>query len=95
MSSAGTVNGRGFVISYSVQSGLSINRWIRGSFKVTIDTVVTEDAGEILMSGTTNNKTKSDSHKFFTTKIGLEFGTKSYDGESATGSGNMKYILGS
>lgn len=47
------------------------------------------------MSGSTNNKTKSDSHKFFTTKIGLEFGTKRYNNESATGSGNMKYILGS
>ena len=47
------------------------------------------------MSGVTNNNTKSDSHKFFTTKIGLEFGTKSYNGYSATGSGNMKYILGS
>lgn len=96
MSSAGTVNGRGFVISYSVQSGINDMKWIRGSFKVTIDTIVAQDDGCInSTTNSTDNVTKTDQHKFFTNKIALEFGTKSSGGNNVTGSGSMKYILGS
>ena len=80
MSSAGTVNGRGFVISYSVQSNPTYQNFAYGGFTVTIDTVVAnQSAGQ---SGT--GSTKSDSHKFFTSNlvcfdgfiIGIFFGTE-------------------
>ena len=94
MSSAGTVNGRGFVISYSVQTNVDSNRWCTGGYSVTIDTVVVNV--QSTNPGDTHcvNKSDSGSHKFFTSKIGLAFTTGSISGKSATGSGNMKYILG-
>ena len=91
MSSAGTVTGKGFVISYSVQSGLSTN--CTGGYSVTIDTVVAS-AGVINSSENATNRTASDKHKFFTSKIGLTFSTGTWDIYSSTGSGSMKYILG-
>ena len=91
MSSAGTVNGRGFVISYSVQSNPSNYNNAYGGFTVTIDTIVANQSAGNNGSGST----KSDSHKFFTSKIGLEFTTSTNGSYVGTGSGNMKYILGS
>ena len=41
------------------------------------------------------NQTSSDSHKFFTSKIGLEFTSSTNGMYTGTGSGSMKYILGS
>ena len=40
MSSAGTVTGKGFVISYSVSANLATSNRARGDYTVTIDTVV-------------------------------------------------------
>ena len=93
MSSAGTVNGRGFVISYSVQSNTSNS--CSGGYQVTIDTIVA--SVNAVNYGTPISKSASDSHKFFTSKIGLAFSTGAWSGTgySATGSGSMKYILGS
>ena len=92
MSSAGTVNGIGFVISYSVQSNTSNS--CSGGYQVTIDTIVA--SVNAVNSNTPISNSASDSHKFFTSKIGLAFstGTWSDGGYSATGSGSMKYILG-
>ena len=91
MSSAGTVNGRGFVISYSVQSNTSNS--CSGGYQVTIDTIVA--SVNAVNSGTPISKSDSDSHKFFTSKIGLAFTTGTWSSYSVTGSGSMKYILGS
>ena len=91
MSSAGTVNGRGFVISYSVQSNPSDYNNAYGGFTVTIDTIVANQSAGNNGSGST----KSDSHKFFTSKIGLAFTSANNGSYVGTGSGNMKYILGS
>ena len=91
MSSAGTVNGRGFVISYSVQSNPTESNFAYGGFTVTIDTVVANQSAGQYGTGST----KSDSHKFFTSKIGLAFTTSTNGSYVGTGSGNMKYILGS
>ena len=94
MSSAGTVTGKGFVISYSVQSGLSTN--CAGGYSVTIDTVVAS-ADVINSNGGASNRTASDKHKFFNTKIALAFttGRNGAGSGQVTGSGSMKYILGS
>ena len=94
MSSAGTVNGRGFVISYSVQC--NTGNWCRGGYVVTIDSTVASANAINSDRGYEVNQTSSDSHKFFTSKIGLEFTTGVYPGgnDSKTGSGSMKYILG-
>ena len=91
MSSAGTVNGRGFVISYSVQSNPSDYNNAYGGFTVTIDIIVANQYAGNNGSGST----KCDSHKFFTSKIGLAFTTSTNGTYVGTGSGNMKYILGS
>lgn len=77
--------------SYSVQSGLSTN--CAGGYSVTIDTVVAS-AGVMNSDSSASNRTSSDKHKLFTTKIGLSFSTGTWNGYSATGSGSMKYILG-
>ena len=92
MSSAGTVNGRGFVISYSVQTNSS--EWCRGGYDVTIDSVVASARTYNNEVGYNNQEKASDSHKFFTTKISLAFSTGIFSSYSATGSGSMKYILG-
>ena len=92
MSSAGTVTGKGFVISYSVQSGVSNS--CAGGYIVTIDTDVAS-AGAINSNGGATNRTASDKHKFFTSKIGLTSSTGKWYSYSSTGSGSMKYILGS
>ena len=91
MSSAGTVNGKGFVISYSVQSGHNTN--CNGGYVVTIDSTVAS-VNAVDANGSASNKTASVSHKFFTSKIGLAFTTGAWTSYSATGSGSMKYILG-
>ena len=91
MSSAGTVNGRGFVISYSVQSNPTELGYAYGGFTVTIGTIVANQ----FAGNNGPGSTKSDSHKFFTSKIGLEFTTSTNGSYVGTGSGNMKYILGS
>ena len=94
MSSAGTVNGRGFVISYSVQC--NTGNWCRGGYVVTIDSTVASANAINNDRGYEVNQTSSDSHKFFTSKIGLAFTTGTYPAgnDSKTGSGSMKYILG-
>lgn len=91
MSSAGTVNGKGFVISYSVQSNPTTSNYAYGGYTVTIDTVVANQNAGNNGSGST----KSDSHKFFTSKIGLAFTSSTNGVYTGTGSGSMKYILGS
>ena len=94
MSSAGTVNGRGFVISYSVQSGSGY--WSYGGYKVTIDlTDVATCNEQTYGNGGLVNKTANGSHLFFTSKIALAFTQGFYSSSYyATGSGSMKYILG-
>jgi hypothetical protein len=81
-----------------VQSGTYSN-WVRGGYTVTIDstTAATQAASGYSSSASYGNVTASGSHKFFTSKIALAFttGSNSYNSTSATGSGNMKYILGS
>ena len=95
MSSAGTVNGRGFVISYSVQSNTYDDIAI-GGYKVTVDSTVVATCTEQINSyGGLANKTANGSHLFFTSKIALAFTTGKIGNHSSTGSGNMKYILGS
>ena len=98
MSSTGTVNGKGFVISYSVQSNVSSNGVARGGYKVTVDNsnLASCDNDIDPNDGTMRNVTANGSHLFFTSKIALEF-TQGYYSSSffATGSGSMKYILGS
>ena len=101
MSSAGTVNGRGFVISYSVQSnfyngGSNVAFQCRGGYNVTIDNTSVASCRAVSNNNGTN-VTSSDTHKFFTSNIGLTFttGTASGHSQNATGSGSMKYILGS
>ena len=98
MSSAGTVNGRGFVISYSVQSNISSGgTYAIGGYKVTVDSTDVATCNEhVNNNGGLTNKTANGSHLFFTSKIALAF-TKGYCTSEyfATGSGNMKYILGS
>ena len=97
MSSAGTVNGRGFVISYSVQSNISSGAsYAIGGYRVTVDsTDVATCKEQIDPNGGLVNKTANGSHLFFTSKIALAFTRGTYGNFSATGSGNMKYILGS
>ena len=93
MSSAGTVNSRGFVISYSVQC--NTGTWFRGGYVVTIDSTVASANAINNENGYDVNQTSSDSHKFFTSKIGLAFTTGKYNNyDSKTGSGSMKYIFG-
>ena len=98
MSSAGTVNGRGFVISYSVESGRGPEGVVIGGYKVTVDsTVLATCTPQGNDYGGLESKTANGSHLFFTSKIALAF-TKITSGNnyySSTGSGNMKYILGS
>lgn len=102
MSSAGTVTGKGFVISYSVQSNccgersLYTTNWCRGGYTVTIDGTSVATCPSV-NDGGNSNVTASDTHKFFVSNIGLTFttGTASGARETATGSGSMKYILGS
>ena len=97
MSSAGTVTGKGFVISYSVQSGNS-SGVARGGYTVTIDSSnVATCAQTTNGNGGLTNITANGSHLFFTEKIALAFTTSRYAQSSyyATGSGSMKYILGS
>jgi hypothetical protein len=78
----------------------------RGGYTVTVDSknVATQAAGGSTSTSDGNsytNVTASGKHLFFTSKIALAFttGTASaslYSGTySATGSGSMKYILGS
>ena len=80
--------------SYSVQSGIS-GSYARGGYTVTVDS-----SNVATCSNTTNgglsNVTANGSHLFFTEKIALAF-TQGYLNSSynATGSGSMKYILGS
>ena len=97
MSSAGTVNGRGFVISYSVQSNVSSGGGHAiGGYKVTVDsTDVATCKEKTQYNGGLVNNTANGSHLFFTSEIALAFTTGRIDDYSATGSGNMKYILGS
>jgi hypothetical protein len=101
MSSAGTVTGKGFVISYSVTTNISTSSVTRGGYTVTIDSTNVATAAAYNNSTSGGNKTSaqtaSDKHKFFTSKIALAFttSTDSYYGYTATGSGSMKYILGS
>ena len=102
MSSAGTVNGRGFVISYSVQSNYYRHNneatnptfCCRGGYDVIIDKSVSScsAANDTYTDKSTN---ASGNHMFFTSRISLVFttGTSSSTVQSATGSGNMKYIL--
>jgi hypothetical protein len=97
MSTAGTVTGKGFVISYSVQSNPSGSSTYprSGGYTVTIDNT---DVATCSASNTSNNnQSKSDTHIFFTSKIALAFtiGTNSGNSGTAMGSGSMKYILGS
>lgn len=96
MSSAGTITGKGFVISYSVQSGLSSSGVARGGYTVTVDSSnVATCAQTTNGNGGLTNITANGSHLFFTEKIALAF-TEGYYNSSyrATGSGSMKYILG-
>ena len=97
MSSAGTVNGRGFVISYSVQSNISSGgSYAIGGYRVTVDSTDVATCNEQTYgNGGLVNKTANGSHLFFTSKIALAFTTGTISNFSATGSGNMKYILGS
>jgi hypothetical protein len=96
MSTAGTVTGKGFVISYSVQSNVGSYSRSSGGYTVTIDsTNVAYKASGTGSDNSQSNMTANGSHLFFTSKIALAFttGTETYG--SATGSGSMKYILGS
>lgn len=96
MSSAGTVNGRGFVISYSVQSGVTESGFAIGGYNVTVDSTDVATCNEKTYgNGGLVNNTANGSHLFFTSKIALAFKTGAISNFSATGSGNMKYILGS
>jgi hypothetical protein len=106
MSTAGTVTGKGFVISYSVsatQNGYNNgNCQCRGGYTVTIDSSNVATCSSVSSSSNANTTTQSASgnHKFFTSKIALAFTTgtgynSSGNSVSSTGSGNMKYILGS
>ena len=99
MSSAGTVTGKGFVISYSVSANLASGSRARGGYAVTIDTVVAnaDQYSSSSSNASYSNATSSDTHKFFNEKIALAFttGSNSALNVSATGSGSMKYILGS
>ena len=91
MSSAGTVTGKGFVISYSVTSNSSdLNRAI-GGYNVTVDS---SDVASCSPANNTHTKTATGSHLFFTSKIALAFSTGKNGEYTATGSGSMKYILG-
>ena len=97
MSSAGTVTGKGFVISYSVQSNSGYYSY--GGYSVTIDSVVASHTASSsdASSNPGPNTTASDKHKFFNTKIALAFttGRNGAGSGQVTGSGSMKYILGS
>ena len=81
-------------IDYMV--GASTTYQCRGGYDVTIDNTSVASCTAVSNNNGTN-VTASDTHKFFTSNIGLTFttGTASGDGENATGSGSMKYILGS
>ena len=92
MSSAGTVNGRGFVISYSVTSNASISNYAIGGYTVTVDS---SNVASCIPARNESTKTATGSHLFFTSKIALAFSTGTNSSYSATGSGSMKYILGS
>ena len=97
MSSAGTVNGRGFVISYSVQSNISSGgSYAIGGYRVTVDSTDVASCNEQTYgNGGLTNKTANGSHLFFTSKIALAFTQGFYNSSYyATGSGSMKYILG-
>ena len=96
MSSAGTVNGRGFVISYSVQSNISTNNNATGGYTVTIDNDNVAYVKETAPGGMSAIPSSANgSHLFFTSKIALAFTQGFYNSSYyATGSGSMKYILG-
>jgi hypothetical protein len=94
MSTAGTVTGKGFVISYSVQS--NNNTYARGGYTVTIDSTTVAKADPVTNNSSNVGTTSaSDKHIFFTSKIALAFTTGTIGSYSSTGSGSMKYILGS
>ena len=59
---------------------------------VAIGTITSQSA---VNSSTPISKSASDAHKFFVSKIGLNFYTGTWSSYSSTGSGSMKYILGS
>ena len=92
MSSAATVNGRGFVISYSVES--YSNDYALGGYEVTIDSVVANLPATNCTGQYNMHKNASDSHKFFTSKIGLKFTIATINGYNSIPYGSMKYILG-
>ena len=101
MSSAGTVTGKGFVISYSVQSnfyygGSNTSYQCRGGYNVNIDNTSVASCTAV-SNNSGSNVTASDTHKFFVSNIGLTFttGTASGNGTTITGNGSIKYILGS
>ena len=77
--------------SYSVQSNTSNS--CSGGYEVTIDSVVASQSA--VNSNNPISKSASDTHKFFVSKIGLNFYTGTWSSYSSTGSGSMKYILGS
>jgi hypothetical protein len=89
MSTAGTVTGKGFVISYSVQSGYS--NYYNGKYDVTIDSTVVATCTAYSNSANSKNFTATGSHLFFTSKIALAFTSNA----GVNASGSMKYILGS
>lgn len=79
-----------------MQSNVGYYNRSSGGYTVTIDsTNVAYKASGTGYDNSQSNVTANGSHLFFTSKITLAFttGTSSYAG-SATGSGNMKYILG-
>jgi hypothetical protein len=90
MSTAGTVTGKGFVISYSVQSGVA-NTYYSGMYKVTIDGSQVAYHAAVYDGATQQNSTATGSHKFFTSSVILAL----QNSGSAVASGNIKYILGS
>ena len=82
--------------SYSVQSGNSSGH-ASGGYTVTIDSNnVTTCAQTTNGNGGLTNVTANGSHLFFIEKIALAFSEGYYSSSyHVTGSGNMKYILGS
>ena len=87
--------------SYSVQSnyyygGTNTQYQCRGGYTVTIDNSAVATCSAV-SNNNGSNVNASDTHKFFVSNIGLTFttGTASGPGKTATGSGSMKYILGS
>jgi hypothetical protein len=90
MSTAGTVTGKGFVISYSVQSGVA-NTYYSGMYKVTIDGSQVAYHAAVYNGSTQQNSTATGNHKFFTSSVVLEL----QNSGSAVASGTIKYILGS